>query len=213
MANPHLELAAVLEGAQPANCRVAVVAVHGRDQSAGYMVEHVVRRLEVPGVAWVLPQAHGGSWYPLGFLAPLADNQPRLDQAFEVLDRVRDDLAARAVPPERTVWLGFSQGACVATEWVSRHPMRWGGLISFTGGRIGAPEEVRPLEGAFEGMPAYFGVASHDGWVPVERVQDSAAQFVAAGAQVTLEVFAGDGHEIRGPEIEAARRIISAAAG
>ena len=114
------------------------------------------------------------------------------------------------VPPERTVWLGFSQGACLVTEWVARHPARWGGLVALTGGHIGPPGPIRSIAGAFEGMPAYFGVAIGDEWVPLERVQESASMFARAGAHVHLEIFPSDRHEIRPDETAAAGRIIGA---
>lgn len=213
MANPHLTIDQLHVGANLDVCRTAVVAVHGRGQSAAYMLEHVVSRVRAADAAWLLPQAEGNTWYPMGFLAPLADNQPRLDQALEVLDRTQQQLADAGIPPERTVWLGFSQGACLVTEWVARHPARWGGLVAFTGGYIGPRGDTRTIDGSLDGMPAYFGVGSHDEWVPLDRVQESAAAYIAAGAQVSLEVFPGRPHEISGREIEAAQRIVRDTAG
>lgn len=213
MSNPHLSTATVRVGADLESCRVAVVAVHGRNQTADYMLENVVARIPSEGVAWVLPQADENSWYPLGFLAPLEDNQPRLDHALEALSSVQQLLESSGVPPERIVWLGFSQGACMVTEWVARHPARWGGLVAFTGGYIGPSGTQRTVEGNYAGMPAYFGVGSEDEWVPVGRVNESAALYAEHGAAVAFEIFPGRPHEISDPEIVAAHRIIETAGG
>jgi phospholipase/carboxylesterase len=34
----------------------------------------------------------------------------------------------------RIAFYGFSQGACLATEFVARHAQRYAGLLAFTGG-------------------------------------------------------------------------------
>ena len=49
--------------------------------------------------------------------------------------------AAAGIGDERIVWLGFSQGACLASEFVARQARRWGGLIAAVGGRIHAPRQ------------------------------------------------------------------------
>lgn len=213
MTNHFGEVGAVHIGADLEVCGLAVVAVHGRGQSAAFMIDHVVARMEQPMVAWVLPQAPGNTWYPLGFLAPLADNQPDLDRSLQTLTDVYRQLEQNGVPPERTVWLGFSQGACLVLEWVARHPARWGGVVAYTGGLIGPPDLERTIDGSLADVPAYFGVGSHDEWVPADRVEFSAARYRAAGAEVSMEVFPGRPHEVCDAEIAAGRRIIERAIG
>lgn len=214
MTNLHLSSPATRLGPSPADAALTVIAVHGRGQQPAYLVEHLVRpvlgELQVGGeeIAWVLPAAHEGAWYPKGFMSPLAENHPQLGHALEVLDRLVDDL--HGVPPGRIAWAGFSQGACLVTEWVARHPRRWAALLAFTGGRIG-PAGI-PLaidaDGGFDAMPAYFGTGAHDEWVPTPRVRDTVAAFRDAGAATTLDVFEDTAHEIRRAEIEQASRIL-----
>ena len=38
------------------------------------------------------------------------------------LDRIADRILAAGVEQERTVWVGFSQGACLVLEYMLRHP-------------------------------------------------------------------------------------------
>ena len=179
-----------------------VVAVHGRALSAAFMVENLVDRLDserAGQVAWILPEAEESSWYPLGFLAPLADNQPALDDALSVMAAIEDELAD--VDPARVVWLGYSQGACLVAEHVARHPRRWGAIVVLTGGMIGPADTELTVAGSFDGTPTYFSNGDADEWVPLWRTEATAEQFRAAGADVTVDVFAGRAHEIGDAEV------------
>ncbi|MFZ9630092.1 MAG: alpha/beta hydrolase [Ilumatobacteraceae bacterium] len=210
--NPHLTMPTVERGPAPAEADVVVVAVHGRSQSTDYLIEHLVDPIADERICWLLPAAHGAVWYPVGFMAPFADNQPQLDHSLAALDRIAAHLTA--VPTTRVVWAGFSQGACLVSEWVARHPRRWGGLLAFTGGRIGPDGTDLAIDESatgLEGMPAYFGVGARDTWVPLTRVEQTAAVYRAAGADVVLDVFDDALHEIRPGELDHARRVLHAA--
>ena len=70
---------------------------------------------------------------------------------------------------DRIVMLGFSQGACLATEFVIRNASRYGGMIAFSGGAIGPPGTRWATEGAdgqtsgnFDGTPMFFGCSDVD---------------------------------------------------
>lgn len=209
--NPHREQPLRELGVAPDVAERIVVAVHGRGQSPEFIVEHLVDPLDDGRTAWLLPAAAGGSWYPLGFMADVADNQPWLDDALEVLDVLAARCEAEA-PSTPIVWAGFSQGACLVTEWVARHPRRWGALLSLTGGRIGGPGTDLSIAAGdgFEGLPAYFGVGDADEWVPVERVKATVEAYRAAGAEVTLDVMVGRPHEISSRELDRARAVLHA---
>jgi predicted esterase len=57
-------------------------------------------------------------------------------------------------------------------------------------------------------MPAFFGCSDHDPHVPEERVRDSAVHFERRGAQVTLRIYPGLGHQVNTEELEIARRLM-----
>lgn len=223
--NPHLSTEVQHLGADPADASVVVVAVHGRNHSPAYMVEHLVDPLRAElrrgdpetadEIAWILPAAHGGSWYPNGFLAPLTENQPWLDHALDVMARLDDTLADR--DPATVLWCGFSQGACLVTEHLARHPTRdgarRGGLAALTGGMIGPSDSPLVVHGSFDGMPAYFGVGDPDDWVPTWRVHESAEAYRAAGADVSVEVFPGRPHEIGRIELDRVLAMVRTVAG
>jgi phospholipase/carboxylesterase len=209
--NPHFEAPLTYYGAALDAARTVVILIHGRGQSPAYMEEHVVRRLDLPDVAYVAPTAAGNTWYPAGFMAPFADNEPHLGFALERVDALSNELAARGVPRASQVILGFSQGACLACEHQYRRQERVAALIAFTGGLIGPAGTVwqtptRP----YAGMPVLLGGGSADAWVPRERMIETAAVFRQLGAEVSIELYPSTAHEIVDDQIDAARAILLA---
>jgi phospholipase/carboxylesterase len=201
----------VLAGAPVREARAAAVVVHGRGQDPGYMLAHLVEPLGMPDVAYVLPAAAGGSWYPDRFNAPRAANEPWLTDALAACAAALDGLAAEGVPPERIVLAGFSQGACVAADVLARRPGACGGAALLTGALIGPDgdvTEVRPQGG----LPLFVLTSRHDGWVALERVEATAAAFAAAGAKVELQVTEDREHRIAPAAVAGVRRLLAAAA-
>jgi phospholipase/carboxylesterase len=194
--NPHRTVPITVEGTPLSRAPLALVMVHGRSQSAAYMREHVAARLDRADLAHIFPEAHENSWYPESFLRPIEVNQPRLDWALERLDDVRQMLADAGVEDSRIVWLGFSQGACLVSEYVARSSRHFGAMICFTGGLIGPtePDLTRPT--CVEGLPALFATSDIDEFVPLWRVQETAAIYRSTGAAVDLGVSLGTAHEI-----------------
>ena len=109
--------------------------------------------------------------------------------------------------------LGFSQGACLASEFALRHPGRYGGIVVFSGGLIGPPGTAWDEPGDFAGTPVFFGCSDVDAHVPRWRVDESAAVFTRMGAATDLRIYPGMGHLVNDDEIAAARAIVAAAAG
>ena len=122
------------------------------------------------------------------------------------------DLALAAnIPLDRIVLAGFSQGACLATEFIATHPTRYAGLIAWTGGLIGPPDSDLTHTGDLAGMPALFASSDPDAWVPWPRVEESAKIFTTMGANVTLRRYPDKPHSISGEEIELGRKLIEKA--
>jgi predicted esterase len=206
---PHLTQPRESWGRPPEEAAATLVLVHGRYVGGpGYMYEHVVRRLRRSDLAYVAPAACDDTWYPLSFLAPPEDNEPRLTHSLECLSAIAADLSARSVPPERVVWVGFSQGACVVSEWVTRHPRRRGGVVVLTGGLMGPPGSSLDRSGDLAGTPVFLATSDIDPFVPVDRVRETAGVFAAMGADVDLRIYPGRGHEICDDEIQACRSLL-----
>lgn len=198
-------------GAPLGRARAVALLLHGRAQDPATVEAQVAHRIALPGVAYVAPAAADRSWYPAGFMAAAADNEPALTGALELLATLADQLAAAGVPPATQIVMGFSQGACLACEHVYRR-RRAGAraLIAFTGGLIGPPGTAWPAEGAaLAGMPAQLGGSVRDPWVPVSRMRETAAVLAQLGARVDTVFHDTEAHAISDAEIDAARGLLA----
>ena len=198
-------------GVPSSSARAAVVMLHGRGATAASILA-LADELRIAQVAYIAPQAASNTWYPFSFLAPIADNEPWLSSA---LDRVRaalDECVAAGIPPERTVLLGFSQGACLAAEFAARHARRYGGLAVLSGGLIGPTLRPETYAGDFARTPAFLGCSDVDSHIPADRVRESAALLAGLGAAVTMRFYPGMGHTVNEDELGQVRAMVSAVA-
>jgi predicted esterase len=184
-----------------------LVLLHGRGATAESILA-LHGELLLPTIAAVAPQAAGYSWYPHSFLAPIEANQPFLDSALRRIEGIVDQLLDSGVPTNKIALLGFSQGACLTTEYVARHPRRYGAVIAFTGGLIGPPGTPREYAGSLAGTSVFLGTSDPDAHVPFERVQETAAVFKRMGADVDLRRYPGMPHTINEEELAAARSLL-----
>jgi predicted esterase len=168
------------------------------------MLEHVVERLAVPGVAYLLPVAAGRSWYPARYFDPRAANEPWLSAALDVCEATVELALEGGIPPERIVLVGFSQGACLLADFIARRPRPYAGAALLTGALIGTPEELAPLSG----LPVVMVSSRHDDWVSIDHVRATARAFEAAGARVDLRVLADREHFIAPAAVESVRELL-----
>lgn len=211
MIDPHAGQPVVTVGPAPSESRRAVILVHGRNAAPANVLD-LASRLQRPAWTFLAPTAAGRTWYPLGFLAPRAQNEPHLSSALWMLKRLVAETIEDGVPVERIVLLGFSQGACLATEFAYRHPQRYGGLIAFSGGLIGPPGTTWDSTGSFKGMPSFFGCSDDDAHVPRVRVDESAQVFDRLLSVVDERIYPGMGHLVNDDEIAAAQRMLDSVA-
>lgn len=188
--------------------RAAMVMVHGRGASAESILT-LAPALEADGLAFVAPQAEGGTWYPFGFMQPIERNEPGITSGMRAISRAIATVAAAGIPTERTILLGFSQGACLASEYVARHAMRYGGLAALSGGLIGPDGTPRDYAGALDGTPVFLGCSDIDGHIPAARVEESAAVLRTLGGSVTMRLYPGMGHLVNEDEIAEVQKIIA----
>jgi len=200
------------EGARIDDARTAMLLVHGRGASAEDILalgRALVGDAPASLVALLAPQAADGTWYPESFLAPIHRNEPWLSSALALLGQLLGDVAAAGIPRERTIIAGFSQGACLASEFVARNPGRYGALLAFTGGLIGPPLMEFPHEGDLEETPVYLSAGDTDPHVPWRRMEATRAVLERMRARVTLRRWPGRPHTILAEEIDEAKRLIA----
>jgi phospholipase/carboxylesterase len=209
----------------PARAAAAMVMLHGRGAGAENILT-LAAELDRPELAYLAPQAAGSSWYPHSFLAPLEQNEPWLSSALARVAEVVGDLAAAGIPAERTILLGFSQGACLALEFARRQPRRFGGVVGLSGGLIGSLDaaDVGPgaligqrLEadadgapaGPLAGTPVFLGCSDRDPHIPAQRVEDSARLLSQLGGRVTRRIYPGLGHAVNADEMAFVRQLLA----
>lgn len=210
--DPHRDGAIRQFGKPLAKASGAVILLHGRGGSAEDILT-LANDLYLPQLVYLAPQAAGNSWYPNSFLAPVAQNEPWLTSALRKVEATLQMANDAGISSDRIVIGGFSQGACLATEFVASHARRYAGLIAFTGGLIGPPGPDLTHEGDLAGTPALFCSGDPDAHVPWQRVEQSARIFAEMGAKVTTRRYANRPHTISIAEIDLAKRLIDSAYG
>jgi predicted esterase len=198
----------VSEAGLPLGQSAVVIMVHGRNAEPANILD-LVPRID-RDVTYLAPAAAGRTWYPNSFLAEIASNEPGLSSGIGVLAALVERVEAAGVARRRIVLLGFSQGACLTSEFAARHASRFGGVVIFSGGVIGPQGTPRDYAGSFEGTPVFLGCSDRDAHVPEWRVRESAALFEAMGGRVTLRIYAGMGHTINDEEIACTQAILDA---
>jgi predicted esterase len=185
-----------------------MVMIHGRGATAESILT-LVPALNVPGFAYLAPQASGNTWYPQSFLAPVEANEPGISSGMRSIEDVLFRLTAAGVLLERTMLLGFSQGACLTLEYAARHARRYGGIAGLSGGLIGPDDTPRNYLGSLESTPLFLGCSDADSHIPAHRVRETAEVMRKIGGEVTIRLYPGMGHTINDDEIDAVRRIMT----
>jgi phospholipase/carboxylesterase len=205
--SPHANSPVVHAGPALEQADAIVILVHGRGATAESMVA-LFEELAVPRCAAVAPQAAGHAWYPHSFLAPLESNQPYLDSALDRLESLVQELLSRGISEDRIALLGFSQGACLALEFVARYPRKYGAIMGLTGGLIGPPGTPRNYAGSLQGVSVFLGSSDPDPHVPFARVQETRDVLQKIGATVDLRRYPNMGHTINENELSACRSLL-----
>ena len=205
--DPHRDQPVLTAGRKLSEAAGAIILVHGRGASAEDILQ-LRDELDYPELAYVAPQAAENAWYPYSFLAPIEQNEPWLTSALNKLKNIVSNITREGIPQDTIVIAGFSQGACLASEFVARNAANYARLIAFTGGLIGSPGTAFHYAGSLSGTPAFLGAGDPDAHVPWQRVRESADVLSALGAHVLLRRYPRMPHTINLPELEEARRLL-----
>ncbi|CAN5153606.1 dienelactone hydrolase family protein [soil metagenome] len=204
---PHQNQPMATGGADKARADSAMILIHGRGASAESILM-LADEFNTPELHYVAPQASGRQWYPYSFLAPTERNEPELSSGLQVIFDIIKDLENSGIPKEKIILLGFSQGACLASEYVVRHSAKYGGLAALSGGLIGDNISAENYSGSLKQTPVFLGCSNIDPHIPKERVDESEKILSGLGADVTKTIYRGMGHTVNEDEIDEVKNII-----
>jgi predicted esterase len=209
---PHAGQGVVHYGRPLGDGRAVVIMVHGRGAGPQGIIG-IAPELRVSDATFLAPAAEGGTWYPQSFMADLARNEPGVSSGLDVLRTLVARVETAGVRRSRIVLAGFSQGACLVSEFAVRHASRFGGILVFSGGAIGPVGTTWNVGGDFDDTPVFLGCSDTDAHVPESRVRETADVFASHGANVTLRIYPGMGHLVNDDEIGSAQQILDGVSG
>lgn len=201
MNGPHQGQPILAVGAPLDQAKAAMILIHGRGASARDILE-LTLEFDQPEFAYLAPEANGNQWYPNRFLAPIQSNEPYLSSALQLITEILAHLEQAGILAEKTMLLGFSQGACLALEYAARHARRYGGVVGLSGGLIGPPGTNFEYEDSLENTPIFLGCSDVDMHIPVERVHESTAALRLLGGDVTERIYPNMDHTVNQDEID-----------
>ena len=197
----------LISGKDISGAKKVLVLLHGRGGNAQDILS-LADQFPVADFSLFAPQATNNSWYPYSFLAPPGQNEPWLSSAIKILSDLLEDIKSKGIASENIYFGGFSQGACLTAEFVTRNANRFGGVLLFTGGLIGDKIYAENYKGDFAGTPVFIGTGNPDAHVPVERVNQTAEIMRKMNAEVSVKVYDNKPHSISQDEIEFANKLI-----
>lgn len=184
-----------------------MILAHGRNALPANILSFVPA-FGRPDITYLAPGAAGGTWYPLSFMADQEKNEPGISSGVWVLEQLVLHVVRAGVRKDRIVLLGFSQGACLTSQFAASHADRYGGVVLYSGGLIGPPGTTWNYPGSFGGTPVFLGCSDVDAHVPKTRVDESAAVFQRMGATVTEQIYPGMGHLVNEEELAFTRTLL-----
>ncbi|MDO1448215.1 alpha/beta fold hydrolase [Rhodocytophaga aerolata] len=185
----------------------ALLMIHGRGATAESILS-LAEHLPVEEFTLLAPQATNHSWYPYSFMAPESQNQPALDSALALIHELVENILKQGISSRSIYFLGFSQGACLTSEYAARHAQRFGGLLIFTGGLIGQQVNTTNYTGNFDGTPVIITTGDPDPHVPVSRVEETVRILEEKGARVLKKIYKGRPHTILQEELDMASQLL-----
>jgi phospholipase/carboxylesterase len=204
---PHQTQPTETAGATVTEAAGAMILIHGRGATAPSILT-LADEFNAPNLHYMAPQAESYQWYPYSFLAPTEQNEPGLSSGLQAIYDIITGLETNGVKKESIILLGFSQGACLATEYVARHPARYGGLAALSGGLIGSSVSADSYSGSLEETPVFLGCSNIDPHIPKERVDETETILAGLHADVTKTIYKGMGHTVNEDEIAHVKKII-----
>ncbi len=209
-------------GQNPRAASFGLVLLHGRGAGASDIIG-LGEALALPDLALIAPEAPGRSWWPTSFLAPSDQMEPYAQAGLSQVDAAIRTLSEGGLPRKRIGVLGFSQGACLAAEYLARRGTGLGFGFILSGGLIGTADadtgpnaalygfgdKVLNYDTNLSGTQIDMSCHAEDPHIPHRRFADSAARLQQAGAYVSARTKPGQGHGIDEADIAKVRKLLN----
>lgn len=211
--HPHSLQPVIQAGHELEDANGVVIFLHGRGSPAANIIRMRDNLAPDPEseqrIAWLAPQAIHNTWYPYRFLEPVERNEPYLSSALRRIDELVDAAVELGIHTRQILLIGFSQGACLALEYVARGSRQVAGVAAFAGGLIGDPSVPHPALPDLEGTNVFIGCGDRDEHIDIEIAETAARLLAEAGATVDFRRYPGVSHTILEDEVEAARAMVA----
>ncbi|GAB5410252.1 MAG: dienelactone hydrolase family protein [Balneolaceae bacterium] len=205
---PHQNQPVAVTGVELSKAKKAMIMIHGRGASAQSILGLSKEFNNTEDFVFLAPQASGHTWYPYSFLVPTENNQPGINSGLQAISDIIEKLNEHEISSENIFLLGFSQGACLASEFVARTPLKYAGLIALSGGLIGESIDLDSYSGDLKQTLIFMGCSDIDAHIPKERVNESADVFEKLHAKVIKKLYPGMGHLVNEDEIQHIQQLI-----
>jgi predicted esterase len=207
-ANIHQGQPMINYGAEINDANLITILLHGRGSTAEAMLP-IADALNKEGVRFVIPQAALNRWYPQTAFGPIEANEPDLSSALGIIDSLVESAHQNGFSDQQIVFGGFSQGACLASEYVVRTARKYAGLFVLSGALIGPRGMPRNYPGSLDNMPVFIGGSDVDPWVAHDLISETASLFQKMGADVDFRTYPGMAHTINQDEIDRVQAMLT----
>jgi len=173
----------------------AVIAIHGWTGDASSM-EPVGKAMSLKDTKWILPQAPytagpgGFSWFD-------GDEEMgwKYQESFHILTDLIQSLNNQGFPNSDIFIISFSQGACLAMEFMIRQSFSLGGIIPIAGFIRYKKRVKQDATDASRNTPVLLLHGEKDKIILLEQSRISLKIFKDAGYKADLHIFSS-GHKI-----------------
>ena len=186
----------------------AVIAIHGWTGDSSSM-EPVGKALSLKDTKWILPQAPytagpgGFSWFD-------GDEEMgwKYQESFHILTDLIQSLNNQGFPNSDIFIISFSQGACLAMEFMIRQSFSLGGIIPIAGFIRYKKRVKQDATDASRNTPVLLLHGEKDKIILLEQSRISLKIFKDAGYKADLHIFSS-GHKIPLQAINSIKNFIS----
>ena len=177
------------------NLKVAIIAIHGWKGNRSSM-EHVANALNIKYAQWTFiqgPHVVGNNKY--SWFDGNEKEGWRYQESFDLLHHAILNLNKSGFPNSKIFLLGFSQGACLAMEFIIRQEFSLGGIIPMAGFIREKNRFKNDIINGSQNTPVLLIHGSRDGIVLPAESEIAFKLFFDSGFKVQLQT-PSVGHKI-----------------